>query len=719
MVSGTALFFGLFNNLAIFIILVAVYGALNSRFETSGVYRRQVAIGISFGLFAIGCMYVKIPVAAGVIVDQRNTIVALSGAFGGPLSALLCGVMTAAYRIYLGGGGVLSGVVGVALAAGAGIGLYKFRGRTDSVLKSAIGAMAATIIILPGFLLVGDISTGWALLKSMALPYGLAIFFGIFLVGLLLAHEKYRHTDAVELKKSEERFRKLFENLIDVSHRTDRDGKFIVISPSSKKMFGYTPEEVIGIKIVDFYKYPARRDDLMALLRKDGYVDNFEAEIRKKDGAFVWVSTNAKMLTDAMGKFIGVEGVTRDISRLKAAEEDKLRLEESLRQSQKMEALGTLAGGIAHDFNNILSAVMGNTELVIDCLPQGSRERENLKSVLSAADRAKGLTKQILMFSRKVKPDKKPVQIHLILEEVVNLLKQTIPATVKIDISLDSTTGFLLADPTQIHQIVLNLCINAYHSISQEPGEIYLGLVSVQADQTIIADYPGLRKGPYALLTVRDTGIGIDPKIMPRIFEPFFTTKEQGKGTGMGLSVVHGIVQDHGGVIHVESTLGSGTTFRVFLPLSQEGIGETSPTFSAPRYGNENIILVDDEAALSNLGKEVLEMLGYNVFSTTSAMEALETFRAAPGSFDLLITDQTMPEMTGNMLAEEVIRIRPDIPVIICTGHSEALDADKARAIGVRAFLMKPFGRSEMAETVRRVLDETTPSSVNTLESDP
>ncbi len=706
MLSGTALFLGLFNNLAVLIILIAAYGFLNSFFANSRPLKRQVAMGLSFGAFAIACMFVQIPVAEGVIVDQRNAIVALSGAFGGPLSALLCALVTGAFRMYLGGAGALGGVVGVSLAAVSGVGMYFLRRKINTFGKAAFAALAATIVILPGFLLVGDLQTGWALLKVMVLPYGSAISLGIFLVGLLLAHEESRHVAEGEQKLSEKRFRELFESLIDVSYRTDSEGNFLIISPSSEKMFGYRPDEVLGRRIANFYKDPSRRDDFIELLQRDGRVDNFEAEIRKKDGTFVWVSTNAKAITDAAGSFCGVEGITRDISQLKKVEEEKFRLEEGLRQSQKMEAVGTLAGGIAHDFNNILSAVIGYTELAIDRFPEGSEDKEDLQAVLAAALRGKEMTNQILMFSRKRKPDKELIQASSVIEEAVRLLRKTIPASVKINVDIDHHAGFLLADPTQIHQVVFNLCTNAYHSLENEKGEINIQFKPVKVEDISEAKQLNLKEGDYALLMVTDTGRGIDKQTMPRIFEPFFTTKDQGRGTGMGLSVVHGIVQDHQGAIDFTSEAGVGSSFRIFLPLANDECRSASIPKLKPRCGTENILLIDDDASLVKLGRMVLEKLGYKVFATSSAKEGLDKFRADPGAFDLILTDQTMPEMSGDFLASEAMRIRSNIPVIICTGHSSTLDAEKARALGVRAFLMKPFDQSVLADTLRRVLDD-------------
>jgi PAS domain S-box-containing protein len=705
MISGTALFLGLFNNLAIFIVLVAVYGVLNSHFEKSALLTRQAVVGFSFGLFAIGCMYVKIHVAEGVIVDQRNTVVALSGAFGGPLSALVCAVMTGAYRIYLGGAGILGGVIGVCLAAAAGIIFYKLRDQIDSVLKASVSALAATIIILPGFLFFEDLQTGWELLKAMALPYGFAIFLGIFLVGLLLAHEEHRHIAEAAQKKSEKRFRELFENLVDVSYRTDIDGNFIVISPSSEKIFGYRPEEVLGRQIANAYRNPSRRDDFMAQIRRDGQVENFEAEMRKKDGSFIWVSTNAKLLTNAEGSFIGIEGVARDISQLKKSEEEKLNLEESLRQSQKMEAIGTLAGGIAHDFNNILAAIIGYSEIAIDEVPEFSPARQSIREVLNAAMRAKELVRHILTFSRKSEQNYAPVQIQLIVKDALKLLRASIPATIDIRQDIDSQCGTIIADPTELHQVTMNLCTNAAQEMEKTDGVLYVSLERLDLSEDDLQNEPTLKPGPHVKLSVKDTGLGIDSDHIDRIFDPYYTTKDVGMGSGLGLAVVHGIVKRHNGMITVETNPTQGTTFNVFFPIAEGVEQQVAKEIDPLPTGNERILVVDDETSVVEVTQQRLERLGYQVTSKNSSIEALELFRAQPNAFELIITDQTMPDMTGEQLAKKLIDLRPDILIVLCTGYSSNIDAEKSKALGIKEFILKPIDLQELAITIRRVLD--------------
>ncbi len=432
MITGTALFIGLFNNLAIFIVLVAVYGALNGFLEKRHHSLRQIVMGLAFGLSAIGCMNVKIPVYQGVIVDQRNAVVILSGAFGGPLSALLSALMAGSYRVYLGGGGVLGGCVGLGLAALCGTALYKMRKKIDTIPKAAAAAAAATVFILPGFLPIDNIVAGWNLLKSMALPYGSAIFLGVFLVGLLLFLEEHRLGAARALLNSERKYRELYESMIDVSFRTDREGRFEIVSPSVETMSGYRPEELIGKHIADLVRTPALGNSLMERLKAEGTLRNIETEILRKDGTSVWISTNAKALRDPGGTFEGTEGISRDITLQKKALEENRQLEESLRQSQKMESIGTLAGGIAHDFNNILAAIIGYAEIARQKLDRNGTIDADIQGIIDAGMRAKELVKHILVFSRKSPHDPQPVDVQFAVRETLKLVRASLPSTIEI-----------------------------------------------------------------------------------------------------------------------------------------------------------------------------------------------------------------------------------------------------------------------------------------------
>ena len=375
-----------------------------------------------------------------------------------------------------------------------------------------------------------------------------------------------------------------------------------------------------------------------------------------------------------------------------------------LLQVQKMEAIGTLAGGIAHDFNNLLVPILGFAELAFNDLPAGSKEREHLIQVLEAGKRAKDLVAQILAFSRQDEADRKPIQLAPIVKEVLKLLHRAVPTTIEIRQNIAPDTGAVNADPTQIHQILMNLCTNAEHAMP-EGGVLEVSLVNVELDEEFCAGHEGLTAGSHVRLTVGDTGCGMDGETLKRIFDPFFTTKRPGEGTGMGLSVVHGIVKSHGGDITAYSAPDVGTTFHIYLPVV-ESIPEARPETAEPvRGGTESILFVDDEAVLVEIGKKTLERLGYRVTTRTSSVEALELFRVKPGEFDLVITDQTMPNMTGADLAVEILQLRQDIPIILCTGFSHVITPEKASVLGIREFVMKPIIGAELGRTVRRVLD--------------
>jgi PAS domain S-box-containing protein len=422
----------------------------------------------------------------------------------------------------------------------------------------------------------------------------------------------------------------------------------------------------------------------------------------------IWINGEERILiiqaariVDTDGKVVGAIQTTQDIT-------DRTRLETQLRQAQKMEAIGTLAGGIAHDFNNILSAVLGYTEMALGETKLDNHMRRYLDQVFKAGERARDLVKQILSFSRQSDERPHPLRVSPIVKEVMRLLKASLPSTIKIRQDIHEDWDTVVADPTQIHQILMNLCTNAAYALRGGKGELKVSLVPVNVeppDDLIV--HHDLSPGRYLRLTVSDTGGGIHKEIVDRIFDPFFTTKKPGEGTGLGLSVVYGIVKSYGGAITVQSEVGKGTEFNVYLPSVIEDTGRSEAKEDRPiPGGKERILFVDDEAALVHLAIGVLSGLGYEVVGKTSSLEALELFRARPDSFDLVITDMTMPNMTGSELAQQLMRMRPGIPIILCTGFSETVTQEKARAIGVREFIMKPIVQRQMAAAIRRAFDE-------------
>ena len=705
MFSGTNLFLSLFNNLAIFIILIHLYGSLEKI-----VFRhfliRQVLMGILFGVSALACMLVHIPVWEGVYVDQRNTVVVLSSLFGGPVSGLITAIVTAINRIYIGGRGVPGGIVGISLSFAAGTILRYFRKRHKGIFFYFWGALFSTIMILPGFLVIGDFKSGLELLGRMVLPYGLAVFLGISLVAILLEREINLNKSQSLIISSERRYRQLYENLLDISYQTDANGCLTMVSPSIEKISGYSPEEIIGKQISFFYLDPEYRAKFMNELNKKGIVENFQAEMIKKDNSRIWISTNARSILNDKGNFIGVEGIARDISAQKKAEKEKQELENILMQTQKMEAVGTLAGGIAHDYNNILSVILGYTELVKDSVTNDSQLQKYLNTVLSAIERGKDLTTQILTFSRKMETEKKKLPIAKVIHEAVDLLRQTLPSTVCLVTNIDDKTGIVLANKTQINQIVVNLVTNSFHAFPSEKGTITVNLSSI-ALLGQSEEYPNLPSGRYSLLSVQDTGSGIDKEILSRIFEPFFTTKEKEKGTGLGLSVVHGIILDHAGGVNVKSVIGEGTTFDILLPLVPDEQEENNQIIinESDLRGSERILIVDDEKELVNVLEKNLKSLGYRVTSVYKPEEAFRLFRRELYSFDLLITDQTMPKMTGLELSAEILAVRQEMPIIITTGYSSVLDISEAKKMGIQHIIMKPIYKNDLALVIRKIFD--------------
>ncbi len=398
-----------------------------------------------------------------------------------------------------------------------------------------------------------------------------------------------------------------------------------------------------------------------------------------------------------------------DITKRKKAENEKIELELQLSQQQKMEAIGTLAGGIAHDFNNILAAMQGYLELSLDDLSDETAVRDHLEKILSCVHRATKLVRQILTFSRKnqQEQEKEQVQISSIVKEVHGMLRSSLPATIKFNRKIQADSSVIMADPTQIHQVLVNLCTNASHAMRDAGGLLEVILQDIDLDSETRVGDELLEPGPYVKITVTDTGCGMDKEVQERIFEPFFTTRKVNEGTGLGLSVVHGIIKSHEGAITVGSAPGKGTTFEIFLPkIDSVEIQDTEPSDQRAR-DKEVILLVDDEEVMVDVTRQILDRLGYEVIATTSSVDALETFQAKPDQFDLVITDQVMPDMTGTQLAEKLISIRPDISIILCSGFPENVSPDQLESIGIKEFVLKPVTRQEIGRIIRKVLDKS------------
>ena len=510
------------------------------------------------------------------------------------------------------------------------------------------------------------------------------------------------------LLESEERYRRIFENSVVGIFQSTPEGRYISVNHALAKMLGYSSPADLISSISDiskqYYVDPEDRHQYQQVLQKDGIVENIEFRAQRKNGSQIWVSNSTRAYFDQYGKVDSYEGIVVDITERKRVEDERLVLEAQLHQAHKMEAIGTLAGGIAHDFNNILGIILGNAELAIDDIPTWNPSRMNLEEIKTASLRAKDVVRQLLSFARKTKLEKKPINIIPIVKESFNLLRSSIPTSIEIRLNTPKNIDTILADPTQINQVLINLCTNAEHAMP-DGGIIVVTLENIELDKDAAAQRPVLQPGRYISLTVSDTGHGISQEEIDRIFDPYYTTKEIGRGTGMGLAVVHGIVKEHKGLIAVESELGKGTMFSILFPVvEKEAVVEIEPDETFPT-GNENILFIDDEEAIVKLGRQRLERLGYKVEATISPFEAIELFRSKPDQYNLVITDLTMPKMTGDKLVKEFLNIRPDIPIILCTGFSEKIDEYKAREIGAADYIEKPLDKRDFAFKVRRVLD--------------
>ena len=481
----------------------------------------------------------------------------------------------------------------------------------------------------------------------------------------------------------------------------DKNGKIQYANKPFFRISGYSREEVLG-RTTAFLKSNKKDDEtfyrgmLSTVSTKSVWTGRISN--RKKDGSIYEAETTISPVRDKSGKVVNYVAVERDVT-------EEVILERQLRQTQKIEAIGTLAGGIAHDFNNILSAIIGFSEMSLEDIPEGHPAKHHAAQILRAATRGRDLVRQILVFSHRNEEERKHFKLSLIIKEALKLLRASLPSTIEIRERVDEESGVIFASPTQIHRVLMNLCTNAGHAMRTKGGVLEVCLSRFDLDSANEAPCLGMECGQYLKMSVSDTGEGMTPEVLDRMFDPFFTTKSPSEGTGMGLAVVHGIVKSHGGAITVRSAPARGSVFDVYFPSVEVTYAEEAETPSVSSSGTGRILLVDDEDLIVEVGSSMLARLGYEVQAAWDSVEALEIFRRSPDKFDLVITDQTMPRMTGTELARELTALRPDIPIILCTGYSDVASRTMAKDMGIREFLVKPVSRSELAESIRRVLE--------------
>jgi len=524
---------------------------------------------------------------------------------------------------------------------------------------------------------------------------------------LVQANEKLKrkiqeHEQAQEaLQESKERFRELAELLPETIFEMDINGNLTFVNRKAFDHFGYTQQDFDqGLKGLELF-HPDDRSIAMKNTKKIMSGENIglnEYTAMKKDkSTFPALIHSTAICRDE--KPVGLRGFIIDITETK-------RLEAQLQHAHKMEAIGTLTGGIAHDFNNILGIIIGNTELALDDVPEWNPAHFNLEEIKIAGLRAKDIVRQLLGFAHKTDQKLIPIKLVPVIRDSLKFLRATLPTSVTFRQNIQVSADTVLANSTQIHQIMLNLYTNAAHAMEETGGTLEISMQNLVLDNNSADIYPDLSPGYYVVMKVSDTGQGISPEIKDRIFDPYFTTKEMGKGSGMGLSVVHGILQSHQGAISVDSEPGKGTTFTVFFPVIEEEAVIESKSVDKFPTGNERILFIDDEKSIVNMAQKMLERLGYQVETKKNPVDALELFHSKPDWFDLVVTDMTMPYMTGDKLVEQILNISPDMPTILCTGFSEKISEEKAQELGIKAFVLKPLVKRDFAVTVRKVLDE-------------
>lgn len=515
------------------------------------------------------------------------------------------------------------------------------------------------------------------------------------------------------LRQSEARFGRLVEHTPVIPWEMD-------ISSQLFTFVGHRAIEILGHPISEWMKPKFRTrhlhpEDRRRVLQEFDQIvaegEDFETEYRliHQDGSIVWLRDLISVIK-RNGEVIALQGLLVDVTLAKEADIERRKLEERLREFQKMQALGTLAGGIAHDFNNILGGIVGYTELALSMLHNPQQARTYLDRILESSYRARELVKQILSFSRGRELARENILLNSIVEEVLQLLRASIPADIRVELADSPEMLAVSVNSTQIHQVILNICTNAAHAMRGDGGTLTIELSRVPVDQLLSRQVPDLTVQDYALLKICDTGHGMSPEVMERIFEPYFTTKPAGEGSGLGLAVAHGIIANHGGVISVQSELGQGSCFEIFLPIKDE-VPEAKPQGENPQHPLDasqetqgRIVLVDDEASLVEIGRDMLQHLGCDVAGFTSSLEAAAYIEKHIDQIDLVITDQTMPDLTGDSLIKRFKKLRPDLPVILCTGYSALIDRAGAERLGVNSFLSKPYSIVELCSTVKSVL---------------
>ncbi len=548
----------------------------------------------------------------------------------------------------------------------------------------------------------------WYMLSLTAGIFVIIFCLTFYMIRQAVLSERIRRQTDAALLKSEKRYKELSDSLPQFVFETDSQGNLTFANHFLLDNLGFVPTDIAqGIQIF-LALVPEDRERAKANFKRvlnGEQLGNVEYTAQTKEGRTLSVLIHTDRILQN-SKPAGIRGIAIDITAQKAFQAEKEKLERQIRQTMKMETIGTLAGGIAHDFNNILAAIIGYADLAKDSIPKEDQNSYNIEQILNAGNRARDLVKQILTFSRQTEQEKHPLRLELLLKETVRFLRASLPATISIKTKIAVKNDLIFGDSTQLHQVLMNLCTNSSHAMRKKGGQIHILLTEEGPNAPDLADESGAPSGKYLKLQVKDTGSGIPSEVLDRIFDPFFTTKKREEGTGLGLSAVHGIIKDHQGFISVASQPSEGTTFDIFLPMHL-GVMEAPTNNSAlPLGGSERLLFVDDEEMIVEMSEKQFKKLGYDVVATTGSLEAIELFQKDPDRFDIIITDLTMPNLTGLELASRALQIRPGIPIILCTGFGDQTSREKAMALGIVDIILKPPLTKDIARAVRKALDE-------------
>ncbi len=698
--------FGLVNNAALLMALGLLYDTVSGSKKARGSSFYQIVSGLLIGGIAIVLMATPVRWEPGVIFDTRTILLGLAGLFFGALPACIAMALAAAYRFNLGGGGVVMGIATIASSGLIGLAWRQVRAQRRQEFSLTelylFGVAVHVTMVLCMLLLPQELIKKF--ITSLALPVLLIYPIGTALLGMLLANRKKRNQIEDELRKSEQRFRELFQNITDPVYISNQAGKIIAANRQACRELGYSREELLQLTLADVDASESVHDQFARNLEilKQGSSITFESSHRRKDGSIFPVELNVQAVDYADQP--AVLGVARNISERKQAEDERLKLEQQLLHAQKLESLGVLAGGIAHDFNNILTAIIGNADLALMRLAPGSPAADNLQRIEQAACRAADLAKQMLAYSGKGRFVVEHLDLNSLLEEMLQMLQVSISKKAELRLDLTRPLPAVEADATQLRQIIMNLVINASEALDDASGVIAIKTGSRECDENGLKTIwlaENLTAGRYVWLEVSDSGCGMDPETLSKIFDPFFSTKFTGRGLGM--AAVLGIVRGHRGAITVDSQPGRGTTFTVLLPASGTAVELCEEKKDTSGWsGSGTVLLVDDEETVRSTGSELLKELGFTVVTASDGHQALHVFKTVPG-ISFVILDLTMPHMDGEQCFRELRRLDPGLRVIMSSGYNEQEISQKFSGMAPAGFIQKPYKLSELKKVVRKV----------------